>query len=70
MYTTYRSFYKYGREGDEVELTIKEFDTIEKAINYAHRYAKGIRFVNVQIENEDGKVVYEIIADGGVFDYR
>ncbi len=70
MFTTYRMFYKYGSESDYTDMTIKEFSTIEKAINYAHRYAKGIRFCGVQIENDDGKLVYEITSNGDVYDYR
>lgn len=70
MYTTYRSFFRYGNESDYVDITVKEFPTIEKAISYAHRYAKGIRFCSVEVEDENGEVVYELMADGTVCDYR
>ena len=67
MFHVMRSWYKYGREGDEVMITDKYYDTIEKALNYAQRYAKGIRFVMVQIETDDDnmELIYEYLADGG-----
>lgn len=71
MFTVYRSWLKYGREGDPEEMTIKDFDTEEKAIKYAHRYAKGIRFTSAVIEDENGKVIYEILNYGAtVYDHR
>lgn len=69
MYTTYRQWYKYGREEDEIEVTVKEFDTLEKAIKYAHRYSGG-RFVNCTIENEKFETVYELLEDGTIFEYE
>lgn len=67
MFHVMRSWYKYGREGDEVMITDKYYDTIEKALAYAERYAKGIRFVMVQIETDDDdmELIYEYLADGG-----
>lgn len=67
MFHVMRSWYKYGREGDEVMITDKYYDTIEKALAYAQRYAKGIRFVMVQIETDDDnmELIYEYLADGG-----
>lgn len=70
MFTTCRNWYKYGNEDDIVECTFKDHDTIEKAITYTHRYAKGIKFVSCTIEDETGKVVYELLADGQVYDNR
>lgn len=69
-YITCRRWYKYGNEGDEIEVTIKEFGSIDKAINYAHRYAKGIRFCGVEIQDENGNTVYEITAESAVYDNR
>lgn len=67
MFHVMRSWYKYGREGDEVMITDKYYDTVEKALAYAERYAKGIRFVMVQIETDDDnmELIYEYLADGG-----
>jgi len=71
MYTVFRSYFKYGKEDDEVELTVKEFDTEEKAIAYAHRYAKGNRFCSATIEDDGGNTIYEILNYGSVtYDYR
>lgn len=74
-YFTTRYFYPHGIEGEAMDCTYKEFDTIEKAINYAHRYNKGMRFAGVQIEElrDDGKLgdmVYEITSDNETVDYR
>lgn len=67
MFHVMRSWYKYGHEGDEVMITDKYYDTIEKALAYAKRYSKGVRFVMVQIETDDDdmELVYEYLADGG-----
>lgn len=70
MYTTRRYFFKYGNEGDEIEITIKEHQTFEKALRYAERYSVGIRFAGVQIEDEKGKLLYEITSNQEVIDYR
>ncbi len=70
MYTVYRSWYRYGRETDYVELTVKEFPTSDNAIEYAHRYAKGIRFCGVEVRDENDELVYEITSDMTSFDYR
>jgi hypothetical protein len=70
MYTTTRFFYPHGIEGEEMDNTIKEFDTIEKAVKYAHRYSVGVRFAGVQIEDENGKLIYEITAGNDAYDYR
>lgn len=70
MFTATRFFYPHGIEGESMDNTVKEFDDIEKAIKYAHRYAKGIRFAGVQIESEDGTLLYEITSASDVFDYR
>lgn len=70
MYNTNRFFYPKGIEGEAMDCTYKEFDTIEKAIKYAHRYTKGLRFAGLQIEDNNGKLVYEITSDNEVIDYR
>lgn len=70
MFTATRFFFPHGNEDESMNTTIKEYNTIEKAINYAHRYAKGIRFAGVEIEDEKGKLIYEILSDGTVTDYR
>jgi uncharacterized membrane protein YkoI len=70
MFHTTRHFYPSGIEGSKMDCTFKEFDTIEKAIKYAHRYTKGLRFAGIQIEDEKGNLIYEITADQDVFDYR
>lgn len=70
MYTAYRHFYPHGIEGESMDCTFKEFDTIEEAIKYADRYARGLRFAGVQVEDENGNIIYEITSDSNVFDYR
>lgn len=71
MYFTSRNWFKYGRETDEMECTFLEHETLDKAITYAHRYAKGVRFASVTVEDEQGNILYEICDCGAkVFDYR
>lgn len=71
MYITYRNWLKNGNENDEIVCTRLEHETLEKAISYAHRYAKGIKFVSVTVEDDAGNVLYEICDYGAeVFDYR
>ena len=60
MYITNRSWLRYGREDDYVEITTLEHETFEKALKYAQRYARGIKFVNCTIEDEQGNILYEI----------
>ena len=62
-YTTTRFYYPHGIEGESMKTTVKEFDTLEKAIKYAQRYAKGIRFAGLWIENQSLELVYEITSD-------
>lgn len=70
-YTTVREFYKYSYEHGETDMTFKEWDSLDKAIAYAHRYAKGWKFIAVTVEDEDGNIVYEILNSGAdTFDYR
>ena len=70
MYTTTRFFFPHGNEYESMDCTFKEWDNLEKAIAYAHRYAKGIRFAGVTVEDEDGKTIYEITSSSEVYDYR
>lgn len=70
MYTVNRSWFKYGNEEDEVMITTKEYPTFEKALQYGERYRRGVKFVSYEIEDENGKLIYEEFADGKVFDYR
>lgn len=71
MYMTSRYWFKYGNEDDELECTTLFHETLDKAINYAHRYAKGVRFASVTVEDEEGNILYEICDCGAeVFDYR
>ncbi|WP_462351060.1 ATP-binding protein [Fusobacterium varium] len=71
MYTTSRHWFKYGNEDDELECTTLFHETLDKAITYAHRYAKGVRFASVTVEDEEGNILYEICDCGAkVIDYR
>lgn len=70
MFYVNRSWFKYGNETDEVVVTIKAYETFEKALAYGERYAKGIRFCSFEIEDEDGTILYEQFADGTVEDHR
>lgn len=60
MHITNRSWLRYGREDDYIEITTLEHETFEKALKYAQRYARGIKFVNCTIEDEKGNILYEI----------
>ncbi len=64
MYTTTRYYYPHGNELECMDCTVKEWDDLEKAIAYCQRYAKGLRFASAEIEDEKGKVIYEILANG------
>ena len=70
MYRTIRYWFKYGNEGDEIECTFLEHKTFEKALKYAERYATGIRFAGVEIEDEEGNTLYEITSSQEITDYR
>lgn len=71
MYTTNRHWLRYGREDDYVEVTTLEHATFEKALKYTQRYARGIKFISCSIENEEGRILYEICNYGAVEeDYR
>lgn len=67
MYTTNRCYYRYGNDDGYVDIKTKEFDTLDKAIKYAERYATGTRFVSVVVRDSDDNVVYEILQDGRTF---
>ena len=49
-----------------MECTVKEWNSLEKAIAYCHRYSKGIRFAGVEIEDENGNQIYELLPYGTV----
>ena len=66
MYRTIRYYYPHGNESEALECTVKEWDNLTKAVAYCHRYARGIRFASVEIEDEQGKQLYEILSDGTV----
>lgn len=66
MYRTIRYYYPHGDEFEAMECTVKEWDDLTKAVAYCHRYAKGVRFASVEIEDEQGKQLYEILSDGTV----
>ena len=66
MYTTTRYYFPSGNENGCMDCTIKEWNNLEKAIAYCHRYSKGIRFASVEIEDENGNTIYELLADGTV----
>lgn len=70
MFTAIRRYYPNGIEGEEMHITIKEYATIDKAIAYAHRYARGVNFAGVQVESEKGETLYEITSDFEVVDNR
>lgn len=70
MFHVTRFTFKYGHEWDAMDCTFKVYPTFEKALKYAVRYAIGIKFAGVTIENDDGKTIYEITSDGNVFDHR
>ena len=75
MFMTTRYFYPNGIEGEAMDCTFKKFDTIDKAINYANRYNKGMRFAGIQIEEilnngKLGNLVYEITSDNETIDHR
>ncbi len=71
MYTTNRHWLRYGREDDYVEVTTLEHKTFEEALKYTQRYARGIKFISCNIQNEDGRILYEIFDYGAKEeDYR
>jgi predicted transcriptional regulator len=70
MYTTTRRFFPNGIEGEEMDCTILEHESYEKALNYCHRYSKGLRFAGVIIEDENGNEVYELLDNGEEIFYQ
>ena len=69
LYTTKRYTFRYGNESDPMECTIKNHATLSSALKYAKRYAKGIKFAGVTVEDENGKTLYEITSEGNIFNY-
>lgn len=69
-YYTTRYFFPHGIEGEEMDNTFKEWATFEKAIAYCYRYNKGPRFAGAKIEDETGKLLFEILDSGSCYDYR
>ena len=51
MFTTIRYFYPHGIEGEAMNNTQKEFELLDKAIKHAKRYATGLRFAGVHVED-------------------
>lgn len=45
-----------------MDCTIKYWDSLDKAIAYARRYARGKRFAGVLV-TMDGKDIFEITSD-------
>lgn len=66
MYRTIRYYFPHGDEWEAMDCTVKEWNSLEKAIAYCHRYSKGIRFASAEIEDECGKQIYELLSDGTV----
>lgn len=48
-YWTIRYYYPHGIEGENMRTTVLEWDSLEKAIAYCDRYAKGIRFAGGRV---------------------
>lgn len=69
-YTTTRFFFPHGIEGESMDCTYKEWNSLEKAMAYCHRYTKGTRFASAEIRDDEDNRVYELLADGTVIDYR
>lgn len=69
MYVTRRFWLKNGNEDDVLECTVKEWDTVAEALRYLRRYLRryqcGLRYVCCEIQNENGRVVYEDYAGQG-----
>lgn len=71
MFVVIIHYYKFDLYGGmSMDCIINEFGTMEQALNYAYRYAKGLRFAGLQVEDESGKLLYEITSDFNVYDYR
>jgi len=70
MFITTRFFYPHGIEGEAMDNTSKEFNDLDKAINHANRYAAGLRFAGVQVEDEKRNIIYEITSDMEAIDHR
>lgn len=70
MFNTCRYYFPHGIEGESMDCTFLEFDTIEKAIRYARRYATGLRFAAVTIEDDNGNLLFEIDSNFEETDYR
>jgi hypothetical protein len=65
MFITYRYTYRYGNEGDPVDVTFKEFEDIKKAVKYLRRYQNGTRYISSKIEDDNFNILYEDIAGVG-----
>jgi len=70
MFTTTRYFYPHGIEGEAMDCKSKEFEDPDKAIKHAERYAKGLRFAGVYVEDERRNLLYGITSDMEIIDNR
>lgn len=48
-----------------VDVTTKEFEDFEKALQYARRYTTGRRFLSVEILDDNDNMLYEFVAGVG-----
>ncbi len=70
MYTVVWYRYPHGIEGEGMDSKWREFDDLNKAMNFLDgRYdrIRGIYWAGGYVEDENGKWVYEINNNGGVF---
>ena len=65
MYIAKRFIIKNGKSS----YTVKEFDDLEKAKDYGHKYSYRSRFNGLKIENENGELIYEITDGREVIDH-
>lgn len=65
MYVTQRFYLKDGNDEGALDCIVKEWDTVGGALRYLRRYQFGNRYVSCEIQNENGRVVYEDYAGHG-----
>ena len=60
MFKTFRHYYK---NANNRSVTIKEWDNLDKALAYAKRYAKGSKFIDCKVTNEENTPLYIVTAE-------
>ncbi len=69
MFKTSRRYYK-NANSHKWDVTVKEWDNLDKALAYARRYAKGPKFIDCVVTDEKNTKLYLVTAEKEVHFYK